>query len=110
MTSASRRLYTADGMIVLDIDDLIGWAVDNYRNAIQQKNRDKKNGRLGPEGQNSKNGEEREKSVLSEHPSQQSGQSQGSGPTEVSKLMTKMHLNGDTPNGEDESSSSEDGK
>ena len=30
MASAVRRLYTADGMIILDLDDLIDWVKDRY--------------------------------------------------------------------------------
>ena len=30
LTQAARRLYTADGLIVLDLDDLIEWVKEQY--------------------------------------------------------------------------------
>ncbi|CAH1787762.1 unnamed protein product [Owenia fusiformis] len=36
MASAARRIYTSDGMIILDIDDLIQWAVNNYTEMMRR--------------------------------------------------------------------------
>ena len=50
LTQAARRMYTADGMIVLDLDDLITWvqerfiseARDKLREEARQRKQDKK--------------------------------------------------------------------
>lgn len=51
MTNAARRLYTRDGTIILDVDDLIGWAVEHYTANMQQKGgKSLDDGRSEPEG------------------------------------------------------------
>lgn len=37
MSNAARRMYTRDGNSMLDVDDLISWAVDHYVANMQQK-------------------------------------------------------------------------
>ena len=37
MTSAARRLYTSDGCIILDLDDLIEWMRDQYVKEAQKQ-------------------------------------------------------------------------
>ncbi|ESO97509.1 hypothetical protein LOTGIDRAFT_152600 [Lottia gigantea] len=34
LSNAARRLYTEDGQVMLDIDDLIEYAVENYKNSV----------------------------------------------------------------------------
>lgn len=52
MTSAARRLYTRDGTVILDTDDLISWAVEHYVANMQSKGgrRPPDNSRMDPEG------------------------------------------------------------
>ena len=43
MSGAARRLYTADGVIILDLDDLVTWAQGQYvRDAKRQLRADAK--------------------------------------------------------------------
>jgi len=53
MNSAARRLYARDGSVLLDIDDLVGWAVDHYM--ANRKNKSKAAGTMNdgrePEGE-----------------------------------------------------------
>ncbi|XP_050408824.1 doublecortin domain-containing protein 1 [Patella vulgata] len=37
LNNAARRLYTEDGLIMLDIDDLIQYALENYKNSMVDK-------------------------------------------------------------------------
>ncbi|XP_064601230.1 doublecortin domain-containing protein 1-like [Liolophura sinensis] len=34
MCNAATRLYTEDGTLILDMEDLVGWAVENYKSAM----------------------------------------------------------------------------
>ena len=44
MTQAARRLYTADGTMVLSVDDLIEWAKDSYVRAEKKRLHKEANG------------------------------------------------------------------
>jgi hypothetical protein len=44
MTQAARRLYTADGTMVLSVDDLIDWARDSYVKAEKTRLQREANG------------------------------------------------------------------
>ena len=39
MNKAARRLYTADGMIILDINDLVEWVKDKYVEQVTAERR-----------------------------------------------------------------------
>ena len=34
LRNAARRLYTEDGVLILDVQDLIDWAIDYYRREL----------------------------------------------------------------------------
>ncbi len=40
LTGAARRMYTADGVIVLDLDDLITWVQDRFVSEATEKLRE----------------------------------------------------------------------
>jgi len=52
MNSAARRLYTRDGRSMLDIDDLISWAIEHYTANMNSKERrgSAELSRINPEG------------------------------------------------------------
>ena len=51
MTNAARRLYARDGTVILDVDDLVGWAVEHYMANMQSKGgKSLEAGRREPEG------------------------------------------------------------
>ena len=51
MTSAARRLYTRDGTMIVDVEDLVSWAVEHYTANMQTKSRRRSadDGRLVPD-------------------------------------------------------------
>jgi hypothetical protein len=36
LRNAARRLYTEDGVLILDVQDLIDWAIDYYRRELEK--------------------------------------------------------------------------
>ena len=36
LNSAARRIYTEDGTMIMEIEDLIEWAVDNYKTLMAE--------------------------------------------------------------------------
>lgn len=50
MSGAARRLYTRDGTVIVDIEDLVAWAVEHYIANMQMKHRKRSidGGRLDP--------------------------------------------------------------
>ena len=54
LNQAARRMYTADGMIVLDLDDLITWVQERFiseaREKLREEARQRKQDKKGTNG------------------------------------------------------------
>ncbi|XP_013404290.1 uncharacterized protein LOC106169385 isoform X2 [Lingula anatina] len=95
MANAARRLYTSDGMLVLDVEDLINWAVDDYMTKIKENMKEKQAKgeiRPAPDGKGMQSDDGTLKTL-----EQQREASQSSGSTStviVHERMGHVHLNG----------------